>query len=74
MPSPARWIGLGLLALSTNLPAQADKNVREIVEEAVGLACESASVSLTHKHPHFIRSSSAFRFSRAVVAAHSLAS
>jgi WG containing repeat len=31
MPSPTRWIGLGLLALSTSLPVQADKNVREIV-------------------------------------------
>ncbi len=31
MPSLARWIGLSLLALSTSLPAQADKNVREIV-------------------------------------------
>jgi hypothetical protein len=30
-PSLARWIGLSLLALSTSLPAQADKNVREIV-------------------------------------------
>src|SRR3974390_2164978 len=31
MPSPARWIALSLLALSTSLPAQADKKVREIV-------------------------------------------
>ena len=31
MPSLARWIGLGLLALSTSLSAQADRKVREIV-------------------------------------------
>jgi hypothetical protein len=31
MSSLARWVGLSLLVLSTSLPAQTDKKVREIV-------------------------------------------
>jgi WG containing repeat len=31
MPSVTRWIGVSLIALSTSVPAQADKQVREIV-------------------------------------------